>query len=72
MKRIQSPFKREDLFRKWEKVPRQDRSNAEKFTAHDLLAMILAVLSIVLPWVLAVVGSLGLILFLFWAFYLKH
>lgn len=71
MKRVKSFFKREDLFRRWEKVPKQDVQKEDRFTAHDVLAMILAALSIVLPWALAVIGALVLIVFLIWVFYLR-
>lgn len=71
MKRVKSFFNREDLFRKWEKVPKQDKPKDERFTAHDVLALIIAALSIVLPWALAVIGALVLIVFLIWMFYLR-
>lgn len=71
MKRSLFSFNREDLFRKWEKVPKQNLPDDRKFTGHDILAMVLAVFSIVLPWVLAIAGALALIVFLIWKFYLK-
>jgi hypothetical protein len=64
-------FKREDLFKKWDKVSKQDLPKEQRFTFRDVFALILAVFSIVLPWVLAIAGSLALILFLVWKFYLK-
>jgi hypothetical protein len=64
-------FKREDLFRKWDKVGKQNRPDDQKFTSSDIMAMIIAVISIVLPWLLAIAGGLALVLFLVWKFYLK-
>jgi hypothetical protein len=64
-------FKREDVFRKWDKVEKRDIPDDQKFTARDVLAMVLAALSIVLPWVLAILGCLAVVLFLIWKFYLK-
>jgi hypothetical protein len=63
-------FKREDIFRKWDKTERRDIPDDQKFTFRDIFAMILAVFSIVLPWILAILGCLALVLFLFWKFYL--
>lgn len=71
MKRKPYLFKREDIFRKWEKVGKQDIPKEKRFTFRDIFAMIAAVISIVLPWVLAIMASLGLVLFLIWKFYLK-
>lgn len=71
MKRGFFSFKREDIFRKWEKVGKQDIPDERKFTFHDIVAMIIAAVSLVLPWVLLIVGCLGALLFLFWRFYLK-
>jgi hypothetical protein len=64
-------FKPEDIFRKWDRVEKQDIPADKKFTSHDVLAMVIAVLTIVLPWVLAILGCLALVLFLIWKFYLK-
>jgi hypothetical protein len=63
-------FKRGDIFRKWDKAEKRDIPGDQKFTFRDILAMILAVFSIVLPWILAILGCLALVLFLFWKFYL--
>jgi hypothetical protein len=71
MKRGFFSFKREDLFRKWDKVGKQNRPDDQKFTSSDIMAMIIAVISIVLPWLLAIAGGLALVLFLVWKFYLK-
>lgn len=64
------PFKWGDIYRKWDKIETQNIPDDRKFTFHDILAMILAALSIVLPWVLAIAGCLALIVFLIWKFYL--
>lgn len=37
----------------------------EKFTFKDVFAMIIAVLSLVLPWALGIVGIMGMVIWLF-------
>ncbi len=64
-------FRWGDLFRRREKVLPDGRANDQKFTAHDILAIVLAVLSIVVPWVLAIMAALALILFLVTRFFLR-
>ncbi len=53
-----------DVWRKWDKVEKPNIPDEEKFTFSDILAMIIAVMSIVLPWALAIMGSLLVITFI--------
>ncbi|MDR1598630.1 MAG: hypothetical protein LBS11_01945 [Oscillospiraceae bacterium] len=44
-------------------------SSAERFSAKDTLAMIIAVFSLVMPYVAAFFGVMGLLVFLVWWFW---
>ncbi len=45
------------------------RAQVEKLRFKDYVAMILAVFSLVLPYVLAIFGVLGIVVLLFWFFF---
>jgi hypothetical protein len=65
-------FKWEDLFKHWDVVDRDSPVARYRFSFRETLAMIIAAFSIVLPWVLAILGSLTLVLFLIYKFYLRQ
>ena len=58
-------------FRRLRRQSGSGGSSDQRFTGHDLLAIILAVFSLIVPWALAIVAGLALILFLLTKFYLK-
>ena len=65
-------FKWEDVFKHWDVVDRNSPVAQHKFGFKEIFAMAIAALSIVLPWVLAILGSLTLVLFLVYKFYLRQ
>lgn len=65
-------FKWEDIFKHWDVADKRSEFTDQKFSVKDVAAMIIAALSIVMPWVLAIIGSLALVLFLIYKFYLRQ
>lgn len=61
MKRGFGGYKREDIYRKWDHV----EPGEKKYVLRDILIMIAAAFSIILPWVFAILGSFALIILLF-------
>jgi hypothetical protein len=57
-------FKPEDLFREFEKI---EPGTIPIFSPQERVAMVLAGLSIVMPYFFAIMGGLGLIVLLIWA-----
>ena len=65
-------YKWEDIFKHWDQVDKNSPVASLKFSFKEIFAMIIAAFSIVLPWALAILGSLTLVLFLVYKFYLRQ
>jgi hypothetical protein len=57
-------FKSEDLFREYEKI---EPGSIPVFSIQERMAMVIAGLTIVMPYFLGIMGGLGLIVVLIWA-----
>ena len=55
-----------EKFEEEERLERERKEAMLNLEKNDLLAMILAVLSLVLPYILAFVGIIGIVIFLFY------